>query len=54
MSNWYNEYILKFHIVFTHYDKRTESIYNELIIEAKTPELAKKIKYMNIIIVKNF
>ena len=43
MSNWYNEYRLKFHIEFTHYDKRTESIYNELIIEAKTPELAKKI-----------
>ena len=43
MSNWYNEYRLQFHIDFTHYDKRTESIYNELIIESKTLELAKKI-----------
>ena len=43
MSNWENEYKVKFHIDFIHYDGRIESIYNELIIESKTPEVAKKL-----------
>ena len=43
MSNWEKEYRVKFHIDFLHYDGRSESIKNELIIESKTAELSEKI-----------
>jgi hypothetical protein len=43
MSNWKNEYRVNFHIDFIHYDGRKKSIYNELIIESKTPEIVEQL-----------
>ena len=42
MSNWKKDYKVKFHIDFIHYDKRIETVYNEIIVESSSSKLAEK------------
>ena len=43
MSNWKNEYKVKFCVNFIHYDGRKKSIHSELIIESKTPKIVERL-----------
>ena len=42
MNNWKTDYRVQYHITLTHEDGRIEDIYDEIIIEASSPEEVEK------------
>ena len=50
MGNWYIDYRVKYHITFVNHDGRIRVVNDDIIIESRSPEEAKKIileKYVN-------
>ena len=43
MSNWKIDYRVKYHIIFTHVDGRTNAKYDSIIIEAGSPNEVERI-----------